>query len=119
LEQLRSSVDGRLPLKPRDEVKTVDERLRFAITNKRLVKLSYNESLRVVEPHDYGVQKGAVRLLAYQQQSLGPKTSERGWRLFDVAKIEELAVLDAVFKGSRGASHQTHHVWDVVYARVT
>ena len=99
-------------------MKTVDEQLRFAITNKRLVKLSYKESLRVVEPHDYGVQKGAVRLLAYQQQSLGPRKSEPGWRLFDVEKIEDLAVLDAAFKGSRGASHQNHHVWDVVYARV-
>lgn len=93
-------------------MKTIDERLRFAITNKRLVKLSYKESPRVVEPHDYGVQKGTVRLLAFQLQTAP------GWRLFDIAKIEELAVLDAVFKGSRGASHQTHHVWDVVYARV-
>ena len=93
-------------------MKTADERLRFAITNKRLVKLSYNESLRVVEPHDYGVQKGRDRLLAYQLQTAP------GWRLFDVAKIEELAVLDTVFKGSRGASHQQHHSWDTVYARV-
>jgi predicted DNA-binding transcriptional regulator YafY len=96
----------------------VDERLRFAITNKRLVKLSYSESVRVVEPHDYGVQKGVARLLAYQQQSFGPKKSEPGSRLFDLAKIEELAVLEAVFKGSRGASHQNRRVWDVVYARV-
>jgi predicted DNA-binding transcriptional regulator YafY len=112
LEQLHSSVDGRLPLKPRDEVKTVDERLRFAITNKRLVKLTYSGSVRVVEPHDYGVQKGSDRLLGYQLQTAP------GWRLFDVAKIEELAVLDTAFKGSRGASHQQHHRWDTVYARV-
>jgi hypothetical protein len=99
-------------------VKTLDERLRFAITNKRLVKLSYSGSVRVVEPHDYGVRKGVARLLGYQQKSFGPKKSEQGWRLFDVAKIEEIAVLDTVFKGSRGASHQQHHVWDIVYARV-
>jgi predicted DNA-binding transcriptional regulator YafY len=99
-------------------VRTIDEQLRFAITNKRLVKLSYSRSLRVVEPHDYGVQKGVVRLLAYQQRNLGPKKSERGWRLFDVRKIEELVVLDTAFQGSRGASHQDHHVWDIVYERV-
>ena len=97
---------------------TIDERLRFAIIRKRLIKLRYSGSLRVVEPHDYGVQKGVDRLLAYQQQSLGPKKSEPGWRRFDVAKIEELVVLDTVFKGSRGASHQQHHTWDVLYARV-
>jgi len=97
---------------------TIDAQLRFAIGGKFLVKLRYSGSFRVVEPHDYGVQKTAIRLLAYQRQSLGPKKSEQGWRLFDVAKIEELAVLDTVFEGSRGASHQSHHVWDVVYARV-
>ena len=99
-------------------MRTIDERLRFAVTNKHLVKLSYSGSFRVVEPHDYGVQKGVVRLLAYQQQNLGPKKSERGWRLFDVAKIEDLIVLDTVFIGSRGAAHRNHHAWDTVYARV-
>jgi hypothetical protein len=99
-------------------VDTIDERLRLAITRKCLVKLSYNGSHRVVEPHDYGVQKGAARLLAYQQKAFGPKKSETGWRLFDVAKIEELAVLDTPFKGSRGTSHQQHHSWDILYARV-
>ena len=93
-------------------MKTADDELRFAITNKRLVKLTYGGRARVVEPHDYGVQKSAVRLLAYQLHTAP------GWRLFDVVKIEELAVLDAVFRGSRGAAHQNHHVWDVVYARV-
>jgi len=33
-------------------------------------------------------------------------------------KIAGLAVLETAFKGSRGASHQNHHVWDIVYARV-
>ena len=97
---------------------TIDTDLRLAITKKRLVKLSYSGSLRVVEPHDYGVQKGTSRLLGYQKQNLGPRKSSPGWRLFDVEKIEELVVLDTVFQGSRGASHQNHHVWDVIYARV-
>ena len=99
-------------------MRTIDEQLRFAITNKRLVKLSYSGSLRYLEPHDYGVQKGAVRLLAYQQRDFGPKKSEPGWRLFDVAKITDLVVLETGFEGSRGASHQNHYVWDIVYARV-
>ena len=97
----------------------VDERLRFAITNKRLVKLIYNESLRVVEPHDHGVQKGVARLLAYQQQSLGPKKSERGLAIVRCCEDRRACRSGGVFKGSRGASHQNHHVWDVVYARVT
>ena len=109
---MRSSVDGRLPSKPRDEVRTIDQELRLAITNKRLVKLSYNGTLRTVEPHDYGVKNGIVRLFAYQLHV------KPGWRWFDVEKIAELAVLETVFKGSRGSAHQNHHVWDIVYARV-
>jgi len=110
--QLRSSVDGRLPSKPRDDLKTTDNQLRLAITNKRLVKLSDSGSVRLVEPHDYGVQKGTARLLGYQLET------KPGWRLFDIEKITEFAVLETAFNGSRGASRQNHHAWDTVYARV-
>ena len=92
--------------------RTIDEELRLAITNKRLVKLDYSGTLRTVEPHDYGVQKRTVRLLAYQLEM------KPGWRLFDIEKIAELAVLETGFKGSRGSAHLNHHVWDIVYARV-
>jgi len=99
----------------------IDEQLRFAIVGKRLIQLGYQGTLRVVEPPDYGVQKGAARLLAYQLRGSGavPRKSVVGWRLFDVSKIEGCAVLEESFPGSRGASHQRHYVWDVVYARVT
>jgi hypothetical protein len=41
-----------------------------------------------------------------------------GWRLFDVAKIESLEVLDTPFRGSRRTSDQDHHKWDLLYLRV-
>ena len=98
---------------------SVDGQLRSAIAGKRLVQLRYSGSVRVVEPHDYGVKNGAAMLLVYQQQTSDPaKKSATGWRLFDVAKIAECIVLETPFKGSRGASHQHHHSWDVLYARV-
>jgi hypothetical protein len=71
--------------------RTLDEQLRFAIANRRLMQLRYGGCLRVVEPHDYGVQKGTPRLAWF---------------------FEEL------FRGSRRDSHQRHYVWDVLYARV-
>ena len=43
-----------------------DALLRTAIEEKRLVELSYLAKLRIVEPHDYGVHNGVVKLLAYQ-----------------------------------------------------
>jgi hypothetical protein len=101
-------------------VESIDDKLRFAIANRRLLELSYHGRLRVVEPHDYGIQRGTTRLLVYQLRGSGgrPQKSDRGWRLLDVPKISTCTVLDETFPGSRGQSHQQHFVWDVVYARV-
>jgi hypothetical protein len=99
---------------------SVDEQLRFAIANKRLMELNYKSRVRVVEPHDYGVQKGIERVLVYQLRATGgpPTRSKDGWKLLEVPKVEESVVLEATFRGSRGTPQQRHNVWDVLYARV-
>jgi hypothetical protein len=99
----------------------IDEQLRFAIAHKRLIQFSYAGAQRVAEPYDYGVQNGVVKLLVYQRLASETGTlrhGAKGWRLLDVSKIAECSVLDQDFKGSRGAQHQRHRAWDVVYARV-
>jgi hypothetical protein len=100
---------------------SLDDQLRFAIANKRLLQITYGQGTRIAEPHDYGLQKGTVKLLTYQLRRTGgaPGKSATGWRLLDVAKIDGCAVLEQTFAGSRGVSHQHHYVWDVLYARVT
>ena len=98
---------------------SVDARIRLAIANKRLVEVGYKGRARVAEPHDYGKQKGRDRLLLYQLRCAPSSGREAvGWRLFDIARIESLEVLDTPFKGSRRTSDQVHHTWDVLYARV-
>jgi hypothetical protein len=97
----------------------MDEQLRFAIANKRLLQFTYEAALRVVEPHDFGVQKGRTRLLAFQRRGSGSgRPNERVWRLFDVEQIAGCVVLGEAFPGSRGHQHSSHYAWDVVYARV-
>jgi len=98
----------------------IDSQLRFAIANKRLLELSYTGSVRTIEPHDYGIQHGHDRLLGYQRRASGVAQGKgvKGWRLFDVSKIERCVVLEESFAGSRGASYQRHYTWEVVYARV-
>lgn len=93
-----------------------DAELRLAIAGTRLVRLRYKNSLRVAEPHDYGVKNGTTRLFAYQTRCLDEPSKEGGWRWFDLARIDELVVLDQTFKGSR--NQPDHHEWDIVYARV-
>lgn len=96
-----------------------DEQLRLAIEGRRLIQFRYKGSLRLAEPHDYGVQKGTVKLLAYQLR--GPVREGKdvtGWRLFFVSRIEECVALEETFPGSRGRFHVNHLAWDVLYARV-
>lgn len=100
--------------------KSVDTILRFAIENRRLIEVGYHDSLRVAEPHDYGVYKGIERLLAFQlRDSLHHPPHAIGWRLFDTSQIQECFVLEKAFPGSRSHPHQSHLVWDVVFLRVT
>ncbi len=105
----------------REAEESIDEQLRFAIANKRLIQLGYAGRLRVVEPHDYGVHKRTTMLLACQRRESAEmqRPSGQSWRLFDVSKIESYSVLDETFQGSRGEAHRHHHTWNVLYARVT
>jgi len=101
--------------------RSLDEQLRFAISHRRLLQVGYKGAFRVVEPHDYGIQKGKTRLLTFQLHRSGgsPRKSVEGWRLLDVSEIERCVVLDDTFHGSRGTSHQHHYQWDVLHARVS
>lgn len=99
---------------------SVDSRIRQAIAGKNLIEVRYKHHSRTVEPHDYGVHRGVEWLLVYQLETTAAPagTDAVGWRLFEVSRIESLAVLETTFKGSRHASHQEHHKWDMLYARV-
>jgi hypothetical protein len=87
-----------------------------AIQTKRLIRFTYKNKERIVEPHDYGIQKGVERLLAWQ---VGGESSNRlpGWRWFDVADMQELLLLKRSFPGGREVPGK-HHQWDEIFIRV-
>jgi hypothetical protein len=97
----------------------LDEQLRAAIAGKRLVQLRYHGDRRLV-PHDYGVNNGIERWLVYQRRGVSRSATRSaiGWRLLEVAQIEDCRILDETFGGSRGEPQQKHMEWDVLYARV-
>ena len=98
---------------------SLDSQIRFAIANKRLLRCTYDGTVRVIEPHDYGVHNGETKVLAFQREKAGLKSDDfRGWRWLDAAKILDCSVLEDTFRGSRQAIDQQHHHWDVLYARV-
>src|SRR5215469_4609100 len=82
-----------------------------AIERKRLIRFKYKSKERIVEPHDYGIQKGIARLLSWQ---IGGQSSNRlpGWRWFDVADMQNCEMLDKHFPGNREAPSGKHHQWD-------
>ena len=106
--------------KPTKPATSIDEQLRFAIAYKRLIQVTYDGHARVLEPHDYGIQKRVPRLLAFQVRggSAHANNGGRGWKLLKVSKIESCVVLDETFHGSRALSNQDHLAWDQVFARV-
>lgn len=95
----------------------IDEVLRTAILKKRLVKLTYQGKPRIIEPHDYGMHNGTVKLLSYQLAgaSRGPLPN---WRWMEVDGISEIGLLDRTFRGGRPNSAGKHHTWDELYLRV-
>jgi predicted DNA-binding transcriptional regulator YafY len=95
----------------------LDQLIYAAIQNKHLLRFQYKNKERVVEPHDYGIQNGVVRLFSWQ---VGGQSSTRipGWRLFDVTDIRDCEMLDRHFAGNREAPSGKHHRWDEVFVRV-
>src|SRR5215831_632737 len=89
-----------------DSLRSLDEQLRFAIANKRLIRLRYDRTPRIGEPHDYGIQHGIAKLLFHQlRQANGDQrwAAAAGWRMLWVSKIEACVVMSETFAGSRGS----------------
>jgi len=73
-----------------------------AIASERLIQFRYDESPRVTEPHDYGIQHGSTRLfLAYQLRGpVRPGKKVVGWRNFDVSGMDDCVVLERRFRAA-------------------
>jgi hypothetical protein len=95
----------------------LDQLLRTAIEETRLVRLRYRDKERIVEPHDYGRHNGVIKLLAWQ---VGGASSGvlPNWRWFEAAPITDAQLLDQTFPGGRPALSGKHHEWDDVFLRV-
>jgi hypothetical protein len=98
-------------------VAEIDALIRTAIEQKRLVQLVYLNKCRILEPHDYGVHKGSVKLLGYQ---VGGSSSGRlpSWRWMEVSSISEIHLLNRKFPGGRPSPSGKHHKWDKLFLRV-
>jgi hypothetical protein len=95
----------------------LDQLLRTAIEQTRLLRLRYRNKDRIVEPHDYGVHNSLNKLLTYQVDgsSNGPLPN---WRWMETDLISEAELLDRTFPGGRTTESGKHHKWDKLFIRV-
>ena len=96
----------------------IDRALRAAIAGRRLVTFSYQGRPRKAEPHDYGVNKGRVRLFCYQVGGESRSGKLPDWRLLEVPDISGLQITDESFAGPRVVSGE-HIEWQTLFASVS
>jgi len=97
---------------------SIDELLRAAITQKRKIRFCYGGAERIAEPHDYGIQNGKTRLLAYQTGGRSNSGRLPAWRLVDVNGMTQLEVLEKTFSGNRPAHSGRRQQWEKLFLRV-
>jgi hypothetical protein len=95
----------------------LDELLRTAIEQTRMLRLRYRNRERIVEPHDYGEHKGVIKLLTWQ---VGGSSSSPlpNWRWMETSQISDVEILDQTFAGGRPTASGKHHKWDRLFMRV-
>src|SRR5215813_521832 len=100
-----------------DAPQSTDELLRIAIAQRRQIRFWYDGKERIAEPHDYGIQNGRPRLLAYQIGGQSNSGRLPAWRLVDISGMTQLEILDRTFPGGRSESGRRHK-WDQLFIRV-
>ena len=88
-----------------------------AIEQRRLLRFRYKNRERILEPHDYGIHNGAIKLLGFQ---VGGSSSQKlpNWRWAEQDLISELELLNRTFPGGRPSPSGRHHKWDRLFIRV-
>lgn len=88
-----------------------------AIDEVRLIRLFDKNRERILEPHDYGIHNGTVKLLGYQ---IAGSSSQKlpNWRWMEEDLISDIQLLNRTFPGRRRTPSGKHHSWDKLFIRV-
>lgn len=88
-----------------------------AIEQRRLLRFRHKNRERILEPHDYGIHHGRIRLFGYQ---VGGSSSQKlpNWRWAEQELMSDIEVLDRTFPGGRPTKSGKHQKWDKLFIRV-
>jgi hypothetical protein len=93
----------------------MDDLIRAAILQKRLIAFDYQGLPRIAEPHVYGRHDGRDQVLVYQVGGESRSGGIPNWRRVDLGQIADLQLLDERFPGQRAAPSGKHSEWDEIY----
>jgi hypothetical protein len=88
-----------------------------AIEQTRMIRLTYHQKERILEPHDHGILNGSVQLLGYQVAGSSSRPLPN-WLLMKTDEITDLELLDQTFPGGRPTATGNHIKWDQLFIRV-
>ena len=99
------------------EAENINPLIWTAIEQRRLLRFRYKDRERIVEPHDYGIHKGLIKLFAYQ---IAGSSSQKlpNWRWAEQDLISDIQLLDRTFPGGRPTRTGKHQIWDKLFIRV-
>jgi hypothetical protein len=91
-----------------------------AVRFHRILTFWYEDLLRTVEPHLYGVhaETGSEILSGFQIGGSSHSSNRPGWRYFLVSEIRGLSVSEGAFAGPRPGYNPNDPRLRIVYARV-
>lgn len=72
------------------------------INKKCKIQFYYEDGMRIVEPFCYGLNnKGNEVLRAYQTGGYSKSGNPCGWRIYNIAKVSSITILNDRFDGNR------------------
>jgi hypothetical protein len=89
-----------------------------AIAGKMVIRFSYENDLRQVEPFCYGVNQSGDELLRGYQVGGQSQSQPQGWKLFEVDKIEGLTVTEDTFDGKRATYNLSDSAMKIVFCEI-
>lgn len=96
----------------------MDELIRQAIAERRLVAYRYNGQRRVGEPHLYGTMNGRPMLLVYQTEGTSFAGPYPNWRRLSLDGISRLTITGRSFEHSRLRADAMESEWTEIWAMV-
>ena len=107
---------GRSDAKPADKVAAIAAVIAAAIARQCRLQIDYDAAPRVFEPHTLGEDAGGeVLVCGYQVSGASLSGAIRGWKMFALARIGDVVMLDERFHHPRaGYQHD-----DPGFARIT